>query len=162
MPESWANDTQRRIEAGVPEGIVFRKKWELALEIIDQIRKWGLPDRVVLGDAGYGDGTEFREELEKRELRYALGVLPQVGVWLKPPKITPLKITGKGRPPTAARYGDQRPATAQEPLGKPKAGGRSAGAKGAKAGWSRASGQLAYNHPIVIRTADRRARRYGY
>jgi DDE superfamily endonuclease len=43
--------------------------------------------RVVLGDAGYGDGAAFREELEKRELRYAVGVLPQAGVWLKPPKI---------------------------------------------------------------------------
>lgn len=114
LPESWANDAKRRREAGIPKGIVFRKKWELALEIIDQIREWGLPDRVVLGDAGYGDGTEFREELEKRELKYAVGVLPQVGVWLKPPKITPLKTTGKGRPPTASRYGDQRPTTAQE------------------------------------------------
>ena len=72
LPESWANDAQRRLDTGIPEGIVFRKKWELALEIIDQIRKWGLPDRVVLGDAGYGDGAEFREELEKRELRYAV------------------------------------------------------------------------------------------
>ncbi len=114
LPESWANDAQRRREAGIPEGIVFRRKWELALEIIDQIREWGLPDRVVLGDAGYGDGTEFREELEKRKLKYAVGVLPQVGVWLKPPKITPLKTTGRGRPPTAARYGHQRPTTAQE------------------------------------------------
>ena len=114
LPESWANDAERRREAGIPEEIVFRKKWELALEIIDQIREWGLPDRVVLGDAGYGDGTEFREELERRELKYAVGVLPQVGVWLKPPKITPLKTTGRGRPPTAARYGDQRPTTAQE------------------------------------------------
>src|SRR5437588_80427 len=121
LPESWANDTQRRLDAGIPEGIVFRKKWELALEIIDQIRKWGLPDRVVLGDAGYGDGTEFREELEKRELKYAVGVLPQVGVWLKPPKILPLQITGKGRPRTASRYDDQRPTTAQETATQAKA-----------------------------------------
>src|ERR1022692_3296753 len=48
LPESWAKDAKRRREAGIPEGIVFRKKWELALEIIDQIREWGLPDRVVL------------------------------------------------------------------------------------------------------------------
>src|SRR6266852_2546039 len=63
LPESWANDAKRRREAGIPEDIVFRKKWELALEIIDQIREWGLP---------------------------------QVGVWLQPPQITPLKTTGKG------------------------------------------------------------------
>ncbi len=113
LPESWINDTGRRREAGIPEDLVFRKKWELALEIIDQVRGWGLPDRVVLADAGYGDGTEFREELEKRGLNYAVGVPPQMGVWLKPPKLTTLPAKGKGRPPSAVRYGDQRPATAQ-------------------------------------------------
>jgi SRSO17 transposase len=46
LPESWANDAERRREAGIPEEIVFRKKWELALEIIDQIREWGLPDLI--------------------------------------------------------------------------------------------------------------------
>src|SRR6266852_6858821 len=109
LPESWINDTERRREAGIPEDLIFRKKWELALEIIDQIRSWGLPDRVVLADAGYGDGTEFREELEKRELPYAVGVMPQVGVWLKPHKLSLLPAKGKGRPPSAVRYGDQRP-----------------------------------------------------
>ena len=43
-PESSAKDAKRRREAGIPEEIVFREKWELALEIIDQIREWGLPD----------------------------------------------------------------------------------------------------------------------
>ena len=35
LPESWANDAERRREAGIPEEVVFRKKWELALEIMD-------------------------------------------------------------------------------------------------------------------------------
>jgi SRSO17 transposase len=120
LPGSWANDVARRREAGIPEEIVFRKKWELALEIIDQIRGWGLPARVVVADAGYGDGTEFREELEKRGLSYAVGVGPNTGVWLKPPKLTRAKGTGKGRPPSAVRYGDQRPLTAQEAVRQAK------------------------------------------
>lgn len=100
LPESWAKDAERHKEAGIPEELVFRKKWELAPDIIDQVRAWGLPDQVVLADAGYGDGTEFREELEKRGLAYAVGVTPQVGVWLKPPKINePTPNTGDGRPP---------------------------------------------------------------
>ena len=61
LPESWANDAPRRREAGIPEGIVFRKKWELALEIIAPIREGGLPDRVVLGDAA----TETAPSSEK-------------------------------------------------------------------------------------------------
>jgi SRSO17 transposase len=114
LPESWANDAERRTEAGIPEEIVFRKKWELALEIIDQIRAWGLPDQVVLADAGYGDGTEFREELEKRGLAYAVGVTPQVGVWLQPPKLIVPEAKRMGRPPSAVRYGNQRPILAEE------------------------------------------------
>jgi SRSO17 transposase len=114
LPESWTKDAERRKEAGIPEELVFRKKWELALDIIDQIRDWGLPDQVVLADAGYGDGTEFREELEKRGLAYAVGVTPQVGVWLKPPKINVPEAEHRGRPPTAVRYGPQHPMMAQE------------------------------------------------
>jgi SRSO17 transposase len=114
LPESWAKDANRRKQAGIPEGIEFRKKWELALEIIDQVRSWGLPDQVVLADAGYGDGTEFRVELEKRSLAYAVGVTPQVGVWLMPPNVTVPEAKPMGRPPSASRYGAQRPITAQE------------------------------------------------
>jgi SRSO17 transposase len=109
LPESWAKDEQRRQEAGIPTEISFVPKWQLALEIIDQIRSWDLPDRVVLADAGYGESTEFREALEQRQLRYAVGVGPQVGVWLKPPKLQKLKPKSKGRPPSAWHYGDQRP-----------------------------------------------------
>ena len=109
LPESWAEDEQRRQEAQIPAGILFRPKWQLALEIIDQIRSWGLPDRVVLADAGYGESTEFREALEVRQLRYAVGVGPQVGVWLKPPKLEKLERRNTGRPPSVWHYGEQRP-----------------------------------------------------
>ena len=65
------------MDAGIPAEVVFRPKWELALDIIDQIRGWGLADRVVLADAGYGESTGFRQELERRQLRYIVGVAPQ-------------------------------------------------------------------------------------
>ena len=120
LPESWAQDQQRRREAGIPGEITFRTKWQLALEIIDQIRSWGLPDRVVLGDAGYGESTEFREALEQRQLPYVLGVGPQVGVWLQPPKIKKLERQKMGRPPTVGQYGEQRPVAVKEVAQKAK------------------------------------------
>ena len=109
LPESWAHDKQRRQEAGIPAEVTFRPKWRLALEILDQVRGWGLPDRVVLADAGYGESTEFREALEQRRLRYAVGVGPQVGVWLKPPQPGMLERKNTGRPPSVWHYADQRP-----------------------------------------------------
>ena len=55
---SWAGDcicrslgpktSARRQAAGVPEEVVFKKKWELALDLLDQARGWGLPDRIVV------------------------------------------------------------------------------------------------------------------
>jgi SRSO17 transposase len=113
LPESWANDEQRRLDAGIPADVVFRPKWKLALDIIDQIRGWGLADRVVLADAGYGESTEFRQELEQRQLRYIVGVAPYVGVWLEPPQPALLKPLRKGRQPSALHYGDQRPLPAK-------------------------------------------------
>jgi SRSO17 transposase len=70
LPESWARDEKRRKAAGVPEEVVFRTKWQLALDMIDRVRSWGLPDRVVVADGGYGEATDFREALESRGLRY--------------------------------------------------------------------------------------------
>lgn len=120
LPESWAQDAERRKGAGIPEDVVFRKKWELALEIIDQVRGWGVPDQVVLADAGYGDATELREGLEQRGLSYAVGITPQVGVWLQPPKLIVPEAKPTGRPPSAVRYGTQRPVMAQEAALKAK------------------------------------------
>ena len=48
LPETWTKDPEKRQAAGVPEEVVFKKKWELALELLDQVRGWGLADRIVL------------------------------------------------------------------------------------------------------------------
>jgi SRSO17 transposase len=114
LPESWAKDKERRQAAGVPEEVVFKKKWELALDLIDQVRDWGVPDRIVLADAGYGEATEFRDVLEKRDLRYAVGIAPSVGVWTKPPKIKVPEYSGRGARPKKWDYGDQRPSSVKD------------------------------------------------
>jgi SRSO17 transposase len=68
LPEIWAKDRQRREEAGIPPDVKFQTKWQLDLDIVDQVRCRGLADRIVVGDAGYGDATEFRDGLENRGL----------------------------------------------------------------------------------------------
>jgi len=115
LPESWAQDRQRREEAGIPQDVKFQTKWQLGLDIIDQIRGWGLPNRIVLTDAGYGDVTEFRDGLETRRLPYIVGISAQVGVWTRSPKATvPRRHPGRGAPATRYQYGEQRPISAQE------------------------------------------------
>jgi SRSO17 transposase len=114
LPESWANDKERRKAAGVPDDVEFKTKWELAIDIVDQARSWELPDRIVVADAGYGDATGFREALEKRSLRYVTGISEQVGVWAKPPKISIPQHSGRGQPPSRYSYGGQRPTNVRE------------------------------------------------
>jgi SRSO17 transposase len=46
LPESGSENPQRRAEAGIPQQVQFREKWELALELIDPVRGWGLTGRV--------------------------------------------------------------------------------------------------------------------
>jgi SRSO17 transposase len=114
LPESWANDHARREEAGIPHEIGFKPKWQLALDLIDQVRGWELPDRTVIADAGYGDTTEFRDGLEARQLSYVVGVSPNLGVWAKPPKVKIPEYRGRGAPATRYDYGAQRPSSVRD------------------------------------------------
>ena len=114
LPESWAKDPRRRREADIPDEVVFQPKWQLALDLIDQARGWGLPDQIVIADSGYGDGTEFREALETRRLCYVLGISPSLGVWGKPPRAEVPPCAGRGAPARRYRYGTQRPSSVRE------------------------------------------------
>lgn len=103
LPKGWDEDEDRRTRARIPEEIRHVPKWQLALEIIDQLLEWGLPRQVVQTDGGYGDITAFRTGLEDRELEYVVQVK---GVTSAQPAdavaVTP-DYHGRGRPPVA-RY----------------------------------------------------------
>jgi SRSO17 transposase len=114
LPESWTKNGKRREEAGIPEEVVFRTKWQLSLDMIDQVRAWGLANRIVVADAGYGDTTEFRDELETRQLPYVVGISSTTGVWSKPPQAQVPRYQGRGAPATRYAYGKQRPTSAQD------------------------------------------------
>lgn len=112
LPEEWANDPERRERAGVPEEIRFQPKWEIALEQIDTAIAMGVPRAPVVGDAGYGNVTDFRQGLTDRHLVYAVGIDKTTTVW--PPgtgPLPPLPSTGR-RGPRAKRLrrtADHRP-----------------------------------------------------
>jgi SRSO17 transposase len=110
LPAARAQDQARRCQAGVPAEACFRKKWELALDLVDLARAWGLPPQVTLADAGYGDITEFRRGLERRGLPYAVGVTSQLRVWVEPPLLIRHERCSTGRPPLRQYdYGGQKP-----------------------------------------------------
>jgi SRSO17 transposase len=106
LPKSWDQDEDRRERARIPEEARHIPKWQLALELLDQLIGWGLERRVVQADGGYGDITEFRTGLEERDLHYVVQVK---GVTSAQPAdavpVTPA-YGGHGRPPVA-RYPDK-------------------------------------------------------
>ncbi len=104
LPEVWAADPVRRAKAGVPEEVGFETKTAIALGQIRQAREAGVPVGTVLGDAGYGDESDFRVGVAALDLRYVLGLRPGTSVW--PPGQAPLPPapwSGRGRPPTRLR-----------------------------------------------------------
>ncbi len=103
LPKPWDEDEQRRRRARIPEETRHVPKWQLALEIIDQLLEWGLKRRVVQADGGYGDTTAFRVALEERELEYVVQVKGVTSA--QPADAVPLapEYQGRRRPP-APRY----------------------------------------------------------
>ena len=52
----------------------FKKKPEIAINLIDQSLARGYKPGIVLMDAGYGNNTSFLQELESRKLKYIGGI----------------------------------------------------------------------------------------
>ena len=101
-------DQARRRQAKVPETIAFRTKPEIALEQIKAARAAGLPEGVVLMDAGYGNDTKLRTEITALAMRYVAGIGPNTSVWA--PGTGPLPAppgNGSGRPPKLLRRDEQ-------------------------------------------------------
>jgi len=113
LPPSWDQDQERRGRARIPKELRHVPKWQLALEIIDQLLEWGLERRVVQADGGYGDITAFRVGLQERELEYVVQVKGgQTSA--QPADAMPVAPAyhGRGRPPVA-RY-REKPSSLRE------------------------------------------------
>jgi len=74
LPEAWANDAAQRRICGVPDDIVFRPKWKIALDEVKRVVAAGVTFGDVLADAGYGTCAEFRKGLSELGLRWAVGI----------------------------------------------------------------------------------------
>ena len=104
LPESWANDAERRRKAKVPEEIQFQTKPRIALEQIGEALEKEVPGGVVLADAGYGVDTKFRDGLSELGLEYVVGVQASISVWKPGQQPLPAKQwKGQGRPPRSLR-----------------------------------------------------------
>ena len=116
LPEDeWAQDAARREEAGVPEGVVFRTKPELASELIRSVGP-RIRHGWVTFDEGYGKDPEFLSGLEELGERY-IGEVPKTcRGWLHRPEVEEPRAGQRGgRPRSKPRVapGQPEPQTAE-------------------------------------------------
>ena len=99
LPQSWIDDPIRMKSAGVPNRrFQFQKKWEIALDLLDEIKKQGhVPFQSILCDAGYGEIKEFLRELNSRQIPFIAQVPESHCFW---PENVPTRNDQKqvGRP----------------------------------------------------------------
>lgn len=98
VPDEWADDRPRRKAAGVPEGVVFRTKPELALAMVAGAAAGGLPFRWVAGDSVYGDSPSFCQGVRALGKWYVLDSSADARVWTTQPEVVP-----PGRKPARGR-----------------------------------------------------------
>jgi SRSO17 transposase len=73
LPEVWAEDAERRAEAGIPSSVEFATKGELARTMLERAFGADVPARWVAGDTVYGH-DELRRWLEGQGRGYVLAV----------------------------------------------------------------------------------------
>ncbi|RLV73864.1 hypothetical protein D3C57_131600 [Streptomyces rapamycinicus NRRL 5491] len=74
LPTAWDTPkaAARRRACRIPDGERHRPKWELALEMLDELDGHGLRPAALVADTGYGANADFRHGLEDRGLAYVL------------------------------------------------------------------------------------------
>jgi SRSO17 transposase len=89
LPEEWAGDRDRRDQAGVPPGVIFRTKPQLALEMVANAVAEGVPFRWVGGDGVYGDSPSFVQGVRLLGKWYVLDSSADARVWTTEPQVIP-------------------------------------------------------------------------
>jgi SRSO17 transposase len=112
LPQSWDGDAERRAACHVPEQVRHRPKWQLALDMVDELGGWGLHPPVVVTDAGYGESGELRLGLEARGLAYVVQVKATISAYPEAVGQQAAPYAGRGRRPRP-RYRATRSSLAQ-------------------------------------------------
>ncbi|WP_405886231.1 IS701 family transposase (plasmid) [Streptomyces sp. NBC_01136] len=92
LPKTWdpgsaqadPGKVARRAACGIPDGTGHVEKWQLALDMLDETRSWGIEVPLAIADAGYGDAAAFRLGLQDRAEPFEGGlpfVVSGVGPW---------------------------------------------------------------------------------
>jgi SRSO17 transposase len=108
LPERWdeAAMAARRAACHLPEGVHHRPKWQLVLDMLDELAGWDLRPPVLLADSGYGEVGEFRWGLDARQIPYVVEVRADTSAYPEQVRPTVAPHKSRGRRPRP-RYRDK-------------------------------------------------------
>lgn len=111
LPESWSEDRERCRAAGIPDDVVYRPKWQIALELYDRARAGGMTFDWLTVDEGYGSKPLYLQGLEERGQLFVAEVPTLFSCWMRTPSVTerPYRKGGRGRHRKAPRLTAESP-----------------------------------------------------
>jgi SRSO17 transposase len=101
VPERWDEPAMatRRAACHLPEQVHHRPKWQLVLDLLDELAGWGLRPPVLLADSGYGEVGQFRGGLDTRRVAYVVEVRADTSAYPEQVRPTVAPHKGRGRRP---------------------------------------------------------------
>jgi SRSO17 transposase len=108
VPQSWDEDAMaaRRAACHLPRDVHHRPKWQLVLDMLDELAGWELWPPVLLADSGYGEVGAFRAGLDARPVPYVVEVRADTSAYPEQVRPTIAPHKGRGRRPRP-RYRDK-------------------------------------------------------
>lgn len=103
LPKEWADDSERRLEAGVPTDIPFQTKPQLARAMLEQALAADVPAAWVTADEVYGGDRRLRLWLEAQQQPFVLAVKRTEPLWVgteRGPQELPAAEIAAAAPPT--------------------------------------------------------------
>jgi SRSO17 transposase len=74
LPMSWTDDRGRCRAAHIPDGLGYRPKWQIGLDLIRRNVEAGVPIGLLHADSFYGDVGDFRDGARAMGFDYAVDV----------------------------------------------------------------------------------------
>ena len=119
LPQSWSEDRDRCREAGIPDDMIYRPKWKIALELHQRATAGGLAFDWLGFDEGYGSKPEFLRVLDGRGQLFVGEVPTTFTGWINPPRVTERpfrRACGRGRKTPRVVSGSRSPISVKHML----------------------------------------------
>lgn len=112
LPETWLADPERCREAGIPKSVVFRTKWQIALDLLRHAVANGVRFRWLTADELYGECADFRDGVAALGLLYVVEVPCSLVGWTRRPRVVEPGLAPRrhGPPRTRPRLACDAPA----------------------------------------------------